>query len=507
MKFVWMVILLVGWGLMHGRGQAQDPKKQSQQEFMADVRQQYEKENFVSLDLAAYQARVSRERFPGAEWRLSVFYQTLLFPERGTQAGDPEWKLHLERLQKWVKTAPDSMTARVALGAAWAEYAKKAYTPVDAWTDFDRQVGGKAYQERLKQAERALTFDPGKLMDGFLRRLKNEVTLQGHTALKSHCPHWYVVRLRIEQRRTWDWDRFNTIFGEGAAVEPAYYPLYLIKAAELMPQNHGGKQEWERFADTVSRSVEGNEGAILYYLIVAQARSFYNNAMGRENFFQENHLSLPRILESYKILEATYGTTYGRLNEMALLASLAKESSLARSFFDRMENNYDAWVWQERAIHDAYRNLAYAKGKPKEAAGWMGGSYGSGAHAPGMSGLQATISTSASAYVKSEEVVVDVLVENPTSDTKAVNTYELSYPALSLLIINVKDGKSELTMPPQAGEARPILKPLKPGESMRFSYRLGFSLPPGEYKLKMRSLPSNEPVMRIGKLPVAAKTR
>jgi hypothetical protein len=499
MKFALMLILLVGWGTMHGGGHAQDLKKQSQQDFIAEVRQLYANENFVALDLAAYQARLGRERFPGAEWRLSVFYQTLLLPERGTQAGDPEWKLHLDRLQKWVKTAPDSMTARIALGAAWAEYAKKAYTTVDQWTDFDRQVGGKAYQERLKQAERALTFDPGKLMDGFLRRLKTEVTLQGHTALKSHCPHWYVVRLRIEQRRTWDWDRFNTIFGEGVAVEPAYYPLYLIKAAELMPQNHGGKNEWERFADTVSRTVDGNEGAILYYLIVAQARSFYNNTMIRENFFQEHRVSLPRVLESYKILEATYGTTFGRLNEMALLASLAKEPSLARSFFDRIENNYDSSVWQDHAIYDAYRNLAFAKGKSKDAAGWLGGPYGSGYQAPDVSGLRATVSTSAAAYIKSEDVVVDVLVENPTSDAKSVDTYELSFPALSLMIINTKGKTSEMTMPPQIGDARPILKTLKPGESVRFSYRLGFTLPPGEYMLKMRTIPSNEAMMRIGK--------
>src|SRR5262249_41980254 len=162
-------------------------------------------------------------------------------------------------------------------------------------------------------------------------------------------PHWYIVRLGIEQGRAWDWNRYNNIYAEGVALEPNYYPLHLTKAADSLPQYHGGAHDWEHFADSTARSLDGKEGAIAYYFIVAHIRSFFSNTLIKDNFFQEHYLSWPRVLESYQQLEATYGTSETRLNEMALLASLAKQHSVAKVFFDRIGSNCDIAVWQEKA--------------------------------------------------------------------------------------------------------------------------------------------------------------
>src|SRR5262249_4345810 len=157
-----------------------------------------------------------------------------------------------------------SMTARIALGGSWVEYAKKVRTDTKDWMSIDKEVGGKEYQARMRQAEKALVFDPVKLTVGFLKKVKREYSTKTASQVRSYRPQWYVVKLAVEHRRDWEWDRYNNLFAEGVALEPTYYPLYQAKAADLLPvpQGHGTKGQWESFADNSARSVGGKEGEI-----------------------------------------------------------------------------------------------------------------------------------------------------------------------------------------------------------------------------------------------------
>jgi hypothetical protein len=479
------------------QAQTVTPPKLTQQEFSATVRRDFEKDYFAQLDETAFEARRTKERFPGAEWRLFVFYRTLTWPQSGANATDDEWKAHLDRFQRWVKAAPDSITARVAQGAAWVEYAGKAKVNADNWTDFDGQIGGRAYQERLKQAERALTFDPVKMAKRFWMSMKKQATFQGDTALLSQCPHWYIVRLAIEEGRAWDWGRYNNIYGEAVALEPAYYYLHEAKAAALLPQRHGGKHEWERFADTLLVNPGGSEGAIAYYRAVTHVRGYFRNNLMKDNFFQEHFIAWPRLLESYKQLEATYSVTIRQLNEIALLASLAREHAVAQVYFDRIGENHDLAVWQEKATFDAYRNMAVAKTAPKKASQWMEGPPND--RAPGKpvfdsTGFTATLTSATAIYARSQDVRVEARIENPANQAKTAHARELSFPALTLVISDARTHKTVMMLPPPAGETQT----LQPGQSVRVTYPFNFTLPPGEYTIKMKSLPSNEVLIRIG---------
>src|SRR5262245_40174996 len=135
-------------------------EKQSQEEFSAQVRQKFERKEFAALDAVASQARVSKERMPGGDWKLYVFYQALAWPVSGVESTDQQWKDHLKLMQEWRDYLPDSMTARIAQAGAWVEYAKKARNSEHTWSEIDkRAIGGKQYQERLSQAKKALDFD------------------------------------------------------------------------------------------------------------------------------------------------------------------------------------------------------------------------------------------------------------------------------------------------------------------------------------------------------------
>ena len=48
-------------------------EKQTQQQFIDEVRKNFEEEKFDELDSTAYVARESKDRFPGAECKLCVF--------------------------------------------------------------------------------------------------------------------------------------------------------------------------------------------------------------------------------------------------------------------------------------------------------------------------------------------------------------------------------------------------------------------------------------------------
>jgi len=471
-------------------------EKQTQEQFIDEVRKNFEQEDFDALDQAAFDARESKERFPGAEWKLHVFYQTLTWPAAGARATDQAWTAHLNRLEKWRKNVPDSITARIALGGAWAEYAKKAYTTSERWTDIEGKIGGKEYQRRMTQAKKALEFDPVKLAGAFVRRIKRDYSTKTSSELNSYCPQWYVVRLAIEQAQPWEWGRYDNIFGQGIALEPTYYYLYQTKAADLLPglDHHTTKRQWEAFADNSARAIGGKEGEITYYMIVSYMRRFFDSSLSQGNFFSENVLSGTRLLEGYKQIEATYGASNTRLNEMALMASMTKNYAMAKVFFDRIGDNWAPDVWQHKAEFDGYKALVMAKAPSGR--GVISGPYGSGASTPqaDLSALKATVSSRLASYPKSQDVVIEAAVEY----TGTQGAYELGLQALSLAIQDTKKRGKEIILLPQSDASQSASKEIEPGKFVRVTYRADSALPPGEYKIRMKSVASNELLIRIG---------
>jgi hypothetical protein len=493
---LWKLLLLCCCVVIVGRINAASvaQEKQTQEQFSAEVRKSFDHQDYAKLDEVAFAARESKERFPGADWKLTVFYQTLLYPNSGAISSDGEWKAHLDRLQQWRKTAPDSMTARVAIANSWVEYAKKARNTEHDWSQIEKKkIGGKEYQERLTQAKKALDFEPGKLMAGFLAKIKREYTPKPSSDLPSYCPHWYVVKLALEQGEQWEWNRYNNIFAAGVALEPTYYPLYQAKAVDLLPHNHGVKGQWEGFAENSMKTLGGAEGDITYYMIVAHVRQKYIKPDGHSDFYRDNNLWGQKAWDGFKQIEAKYGLSKYRLNEMALIASEAKQYAAARVLFDRIGEDWDKTVWPNKAAFDGYRNLAIAK----TAAATPPVRSQNDANAA--VGLKVTLSSRLASYRKSQEVVIEAAVENPGGQPETASAYELNIPALALAILGTKRNAQEVTLLPQAADqTQEIDKIIKPGATVRLSYRLNFALPAGDYRFKMKSLPSNELLIQIG---------
>lgn len=490
---VYLLIASVALAFSASRANAQNAAqpKQTQEEFAAEVRKNFQQSSFTTLDATAEQARSSKERFPGAEWKLFIFYQSLAWPNPGGSANEHEWKAHLEHFEKWIKASPKSQTARIACANSWVEYAKLARTADRDWREFDKDVGGKEYQKRLKQANIALDFDTKIFFVDLGKATKGEIRRDPGAKLPSLCPHFYYVKLAMEQGRAFDdWTRYNDIFARAVALEPNYYYFYQTKAFDLMIQNQGVKGQWEAFSEnsikTVAEKAGVAEGDITYYMIVSFVRPRYVKPDGRADFFSDNNLWGQKIWDGYKEIEAKYGTNKFRLNEMALLASKAQQFKVAKILFDRIGDDWDERVWERRAEFDGYRNMAKAKA-PTPATKLK----------TDLAELKAMLSSRQASYAKSQDAVIEAVIEYPVKSGEADSAYEIGVVAFSLAIQGTAKGAKEITLLPQADESQ-ATKRIEQGGSIRLTYKINFALPPGSYKLKLKSVASNELTIRIG---------
>src|SRR6185503_13425069 len=145
--------------------------------FATRVRTQLEQENFLVLDRVAADARLGRTRFPGGGWKLYAFYSAVETPKVKPPATEAEWADTLDRLKRWAAQRPESVTAHIALGYAYLNYAWQARGHGDAASVTPE--GGQLMQERLKLAETELGID-------------------------AKCPEWYYVMLQIGRLKGWE---------------------------------------------------------------------------------------------------------------------------------------------------------------------------------------------------------------------------------------------------------------------------------------------------------------
>lgn len=198
---------------------------------------------FDELDRIANQYRTSKEMFTDGEWKLSVFYEGLsLFLK---QAHEDVWQKRLDRLNEWVKTRPQSITARVALAECLVGYA------------FHGRSGN--YSNNVDEYQRRLFFDRLKMAA--------DVLLKART-LKQKCPGWWASIQRVALGLEMDRSEYENLFNEAVAFEPKYNAFYYRKAWHLLPRWFGEEGEWERFARTAADYLGGKEGDALYARII-----------------------------------------------------------------------------------------------------------------------------------------------------------------------------------------------------------------------------------------------
>ncbi len=306
-------------------------------EFTQSVALQTYRKDFAQLDKIADEARSTKARFPGGAWKLYTFYSQLRVVNGGAGATEADWQQHLAFLQKWISARPKSITARVALAAAYIDYAWQARG--NGTADQVTPEGWRLFQARINQAAN---------------------TLMEAAKLEAKCPQWYVEFEIVGRAKGLDEQQLREIFDKAVASEPDYYYVYLEEATSLLPKWGGKPGDTEAFAEEAYRRVGGQEGALLYF----QIASHLCNECGD---FNPELFSWPRLQEGFAVLQQRYGLSPFWLNKFARMAVVYEDKNAAAKAFARIGDNWDESVWGSREQFDAHRAWAGLAPAPRPA--------------------------------------------------------------------------------------------------------------------------------------------
>ena len=307
-------------------------------EFTQSVALQTYRKDFAQLDKIADQARSTKARFPGGGWKLYTFYSQLRVVNGLASATESDWQQHLAFLQNWISARPKSITARVALAAAYIDYAWQARG--NGTADQVTPEGWRLFQARIDQAAN---------------------TLMEAAKLEAKCPQWYVEFEIVGRAKGLDQQQLREIFDKAVAFAPDYYYVYQEEATSLLPKWGGKPGDTEAFAEESYRRLGGGqESALLYFQIASQLC----NECGD---FNPERFSWPRLQEGFAVLEQCYGLSPFWLNKFARMAVVYEDKQAAAKAFARIGENWDESVWGSREQFDAHRAWAGLAPAPRPA--------------------------------------------------------------------------------------------------------------------------------------------
>ena len=310
----------------------------------ANASQLLKKKNFLELEKLASQARTSKERLAGGYWKLYAIYYGLNTPGMGNVPSNQDWSDHIARLEDWKKAIPDSATARIALAESWIHYGFEAR--------------GTGYINSVSEENLRLFLNRVETGYKELVEAKN---------LSQKCPEWYVAMLRVGLADSWPRTEYDRIFEEGFALEPTYYHLQREKISYLLPHWNGYPGELAAFITDNSERIEGDEGKIMYFLLLSTLQSVYH-----ERIFDEVKVSWDKARLGYEKLKQHYTVDRYRKNQYAFLALFAKNNdiSIMTNAMDEVGDDWDPEVWPSKEYFD---RMSKATKSIKETAAKNGG--------------------------------------------------------------------------------------------------------------------------------------
>lgn len=294
--------------------------------FGTRVRTQMEQENFLVLDSVAAAERAGRTRFAGGGWKLYAFYSAVESPKEKPPLTEAEWADTLDRLKRWTAQRPESVTAKVALGYGYLNYAWQARGQGDAASVTPE--GGRLMQERLKLAETELMGAEAK------------------------CPEWYYVMLQVGRLKGWDAEDLTAFLQRAISYEPEFYYSYQEVARGLMPKWRGKEGDVEKFAEESANKAGGKAGDILYWQITQSIIG------GRELGNIVQHLSWSRAMLGYQALVAQYGVTQVGQNQLAQMAARFGDYMVTDETMTQIGDRWDAGTWGTKDYFDKVKTWA-----------------------------------------------------------------------------------------------------------------------------------------------------
>lgn len=284
-------------------------------------------EKFEELDCLADAARAGKTRFSGGAWKLANIYAGLDSPRPGHPTQE-DWQQHLDLIERWTHTNPQSITAPIALAESYISFAWDARGNGSSNTVSDS--GWKLFAQRIAKAK---------------------TILDDASALASKCPDWYTGMQQVAQGQSWELPRAAHLFQQAVAFEPTYQYYYRSYAAYLLPKWSGEEGDAASFAEESANRISGEAGDALYFLIAEKIVCACEDA-------EFAHFSWPRLQSGFAALEKKYGSSLISVNSFALMAANSRDWVAADSAFKRVGDNWDKEAWLTEAWFKQNRDSA-----------------------------------------------------------------------------------------------------------------------------------------------------
>ena len=285
----------------------------------ASVSQLFSDAKFSELDRLAQDARRQVPVADNFVSDLARFYEVIPTPK----SDDPDnvWENFESKFKSWLKSIPDSLTARIALSELYIRWGWKLRTL--ASHNAPSFSGSSDAKEKFQAAA---------------------ATLAEASGLGIKDPELYAALIRDGAGLGWSKSDIDNKFDAGKALWPGYYPLYQSKAIYLLPELYGGLKEELDFATTETNQLHGDASDELYALI---ADGIVRNVGLR--IFEDTGLAWDRIRTGLlSLIRKSQDQSFQirLLNSLAYIAFAARDNTVAALILRSLsDDQIDLALW------------------------------------------------------------------------------------------------------------------------------------------------------------------
>ena len=281
---------------------------------------------FEQLDCLADSVRSRKETFPGGMWKIHSVHGGLEQPP--LHPTEEDWAAHIELLQRWASTRPDSMTARIALAESYVNYGWDARGP--GLADTVSESGWKLFADRAAKAKQIL---------------------EEASTLSAKDPEWYVAMQSVALAQSWGLDARQALLEQAVKFEPAYYYYYRMYGFSILPKWGGEDGEVASFLRKADDQIGGDAGDIVYFRV----SGFLICGCPSD---QELKLSWPRIQKGFAALEKQNGATPENWNLLAHMAVNFGDAAVADKALAKIGDQWSEDIWHESSAFESAKQWA-----------------------------------------------------------------------------------------------------------------------------------------------------
>lgn len=248
-----------------------------------------------------------RQTYP----ELCAFYEAF---EIKAAEDERHWLDQQTKLDGWLRTCPDSLTAKIAMANWYVGYAWKARGSGWAYT-VSREGWGLMHEFLVKAAE-ILDSVPANQIDD---------------------PEFYHVSMIVAVDADSPREAGEIAFQKGVKLAREYYPLYGLRAYYLMPRWYGKIGDWESFAQNASDTFPDDKREIFFALLVHNQA-----AMCWDDFFSKSSVDYNCVKRGLLAAEKIDQRKGYSLSKLCYLASIRGDRATAVQLF--LDLGSDAWA-------------------------------------------------------------------------------------------------------------------------------------------------------------------